>query len=193
MNAIYNMFYKTGTYTRWWWFRTDLTSDKGFSASPWAELKDWTQFRYVNYDFFEGNKNTYHNWYQGIYRANQVLHHIGDIPFEDPYKKERLMGQAYFLRGLFYYNLAMLWGSTAKSLAIILEDDVYTPGMKPDGHTGKEVYEQAISDLGRAQELLPEEWGSSDKGRATKGAALAVRAKCYMQLHQWEEAKSDLF
>ena len=39
VNAIYNMFYKPGTYSRWKWFRLDLTSDEGGSSSPWAELK----------------------------------------------------------------------------------------------------------------------------------------------------------
>ena len=40
VNAIYNMFYKPGTYTRWIWFRLDLTSDEGFRSSPWAELTE---------------------------------------------------------------------------------------------------------------------------------------------------------
>jgi hypothetical protein len=53
INAVYNMFYKPGTYSRWIWFRLDLTSDEGFSQSPWAELKEWTDFRYNNYNFWK--------------------------------------------------------------------------------------------------------------------------------------------
>jgi hypothetical protein len=64
--------------------------------------------------------------------------------------------------------------------------------MQPEGHTGTAVYQQAISDFTEAQNVLPEEWDNPDKGRATKGAALAFRAKCYMQLHQWDAARSDL-
>lgn len=51
VNAIYNMFYKPGTYTRWMWFRLDLTSDEGTSISPWAELREWVEFKYNNYNF----------------------------------------------------------------------------------------------------------------------------------------------
>ncbi len=193
VNAIYNTFYKPGGYMRWIWFRFDITSDEGFSKSPWASLKEWTQFRYSNYNFSEGNMLTYKLCYQAIFRANQVLHYVPEIPFEDPVKKEQLLGQAYFLRGLYYYNLAVLWGSDARSLAINLEEELPKPGLQPEGHTGTEVYEQAISDFGKAQQLLPEEWKGDDKGRATKGAALAFRAKCNMQLHRWEEAKKDLF
>ena len=190
VNAVYNMFYKPGTYSRWLWFRLDLTSDEGFSQSPWAELKEWTDFRYNNYNFWEGNGWTYRDFYEAIFRANQVLHHVPDIEFANQVDKDRILGQAYFLRGLYYYNLAVLWGSTNNSLPIVLEPS--TPGMQPDGHTGTEVYQQAINDFTEAQNLLPEEWDNLNKGRATKGAALAFRAKSYMQLHQWDEARSDL-
>lgn len=190
VNAVYNMFYKPGTYTRWLWFRLDLTSDEGFSQSPWAELKEWTQFTYRNYNFSEGNAWTYKDFYQAIFRANQVLHHVPEISFGDNTKKERILAQAYFLRGFYYYNLAILWGSENKSLPIILEPS--TPDILPEGHTGTEVYQQAIADLTKAQEILPTSWDGPNMGRATKGAALAMRAKCYMQLHQWNEAKSDL-
>lgn len=190
VNAIYNMFYKPGSYSRWMWFRLDLTSDEGFSSSPWGELKEWTQFTYNNYNFWEGNGWTFRDSYQAIFRANQVLQFVPEIEFADQAKKDRLLGQAYFLRGLHYYNLALLWGSENKSLPIVLE--VSTPGMQPAGHTETEVYQQAINDFTTAESLLPPTWTGPDKGRATKGAALAYRAKSYMQLKKWDEAKTDL-
>lgn len=190
VNAVYNMFYKPGTFSRWMWFRLDLTSDEGFSQSPWAELKEWTQFRYNNYNFWEGNAWTYRDCYEAIFRANQVLHYTPDITFANPADQGQILGQAYFLRGLYYYYLALLWGGTNPSLPIVLEPS--TPGIQPEGHTEAEVYAQAIADFSKAESLLPEAWGGSEKGRATKGAALAFRAKSYMQLHQWNEAKADL-
>src|SRR5699024_47560 len=105
-------------------------------------------------------------------------------------QKDQILGQAYFLRGFYYYHLALLWGSENKSLPIVLE--VSTPDMQPDGSTGTEVYQQAISDFTEAWRLLPEQWDSKNKGRATVGAALAYRAKAYMQLHEWDLAKDDL-
>jgi len=190
INATYNMFYKPGTFSRWMWFRLDLTSDEGFSQSPWAELKEWTQFRYNNYNFWEGNGWTYRDCYEAIFRANQVLHYVPDITFTNETDKEHILGQAYFLRGLYYYYLALLWGSDNPSLPIILEPS--TPDMQPEGHTETEIYGQAIADFGQAAAWLPEVWNGDEKGRATKGAALAFRAKSYMQLHKWNEAKTDL-
>lgn len=190
VNAVYNMFYKPGTFSRWMWFRLDLTSDEGFSQSPWAELKEWTQFRYNNYNFWEGNAWSYRDCYEAIFRANQVLHYTPDITFANPADQGAILGQAYFLRGLYYYYLALLWGSSNPSLPIVLEPS--TPGIQPEGHTEAEVFAQAIADFSKAESLLPEVWNSTEKGRATKGAALAFRAKSYMQLRQWNEAKADL-
>lgn len=190
INAVYNMFYKPDTYSRWLWFKFDIASDEGFSQSPWAELKEWTQFSYNNYNFGEGNASIFKASYIAIYRANQVLAHVPNITFTSEENKNRILAQAYFLRGLYYYNLAQLWGSDSQSLAINLEPS--TPSMQPVGHTGAEVYEQAIADFTEASKNLPEEWTGNDKGRATKGAALAMRAKCNMQLHKWTEAQSDL-
>lgn len=191
VNAVYNYFYKPQLFSRWMWFRLDLTSDEGFSQSPWAELKEWTQFTYNNYNFGEGNSDTYSACYRAIFRANQVLAYVPNIEFNNQNDKDKILGQAFFLRGLYYYYLALLWGGDNNSLAIMLEPS--TTSMLPAGHTGLQVYEQAIADFTEAQKLLPNEWTGDDKGRATKGAALAFRAKTYMQLHKWEEAKSDLY
>lgn len=191
LNAVYNTFYKPDVYTRWFWFRTDLTSDEGFSSSPWGELKEWTQFVYNNYDFGEGNRFTYAQSYKAIFRCNQVIANMPGIAMDET-KKNQILGQAYFVRALNFYNLAVLWGSSNKSIPIVLEPSTNNPGMQPEGHTEGEVFNQAIADLTFATINLPETWGSSEKGRASKGAALALRAKCYMQLKQWSDASADL-
>ena len=45
LDAVYNMFYKPGTWTRWIYFRYDLTSDEGYSQSPWNELKEIVEIK----------------------------------------------------------------------------------------------------------------------------------------------------
>lgn len=190
VNAIYNMFYKPGTYSRWIWFRFDLTSDEGFSTSPWIELADWTRFIYNNYNFWEGNSWTYRDLYQMIFRANQALYYIPQIEFANQTDKNNLLGQAHFLRGLCYYNLAILWGTENNSLPIVLLPS--KPGDTPIGNNLSKIWEQAENDLQAAIDLLPPSWNDEEKGRATKGAALALRAKCRMQQHNWVGAKDDL-
>lgn len=71
VNACYSFLYKEGTWMRWLSFRYDLSSDEGWSSSPWIELGDWTRFLYNNYDFYEGNKVHWEHFYVGIFRCNR--------------------------------------------------------------------------------------------------------------------------
>src|SRR5690606_6742857 len=97
LNAAYAMFYKPGGWARWIYFRLDLTSDEGFSNSPWIELGDWTRFQYVNYNFWEGNSQTWRDTYKAIFRCNQVLTNVPEIEFADQTQKDRILAQAKFL------------------------------------------------------------------------------------------------
>lgn len=186
INSVYAMFYKPGLWSRWMYFRLDLTSDEGFSKSPWLELGDWTRFQYVNYNFWEGNSNTFRDTYKAIFRCNQVLANVPDIAFADENKKERILAQAKFLRALHYYYAALLW----ENVPIILEPS--TPDILPEGNTLAEVWVQVEKDLTEAAAVLPPQWDAVDVGRPTKGAALAMLGKVHMQQHEWQQAKEAL-
>ena len=74
-----------------------------------------------------------------------MLANVPSIEFSDASTKTKLLGQAHFLRGLYYYDLALLWGSSNASLPIVL--DPSKPGDKPQGYNETDVYNQSISDL----------------------------------------------
>lgn len=186
VNSIYAMFYKNGGFNRWIYFRLDLTSDEGMSKSPWIELGDWTRFQYVNYNFWEGNTNTWRDFYKAIFRCNQVLAYVPDIAFADQQEKDRVLAQAKFLRGFYYYYLALLW----ENVPIILEPS--NPDDLPEQSSLAEVWQQVEKDLTEAAAVLPPQWDDPNVGRPTKGAAMALLGKTFMQQHKWAEAKSAL-
>ncbi|MBC9797127.1 RagB/SusD family nutrient uptake outer membrane protein [Sinomicrobium weinanense] len=186
VNAIYAMFYKDGLWARWVYFRLDLTSDEGFSQSPWVELADWTRFGYINYNFWEGNSVTWRDTYKAIFRANQVLANVPDIEFSDENRKQQLLGEAKFLRALHYYYAGVLWENVPLVLEPSKPDDLHPQNTK------EEVFAQVEQDLTEAFAALPEAWDAAQTGRPTKGAAKAMLAKLYMQQHRWEDAKSTL-
>jgi len=187
VNAIYGMFYQDGTWARWIFFRLDLTSDEGFSKSPWIELGDWTRFQYVNYDFWEGNNWTWRDTYKAIFRCNQVLKYVPDIEFSDPTKKERILAQAKFLRAFHYYYAALLW----EKIPIVLEPPV-DPGVQHPESPLEDVWAQVEKDLNEAVVALPEKWDDANVGRPTKGSAYGMLARTYMQQHKWQQAKTAL-
>ncbi|WP_285008508.1 RagB/SusD family nutrient uptake outer membrane protein [Pedobacter faecalis] len=183
VNAIYHMFYQPGGWSRWIYFRLDLTSDEGFSKSPWTELADWTRFQYINYNFWEGNVATYRDTYKAIFRCNQVLTYVPQIPFSDENKRKQLLAEAKFLRAFYYYYAALLWENFP--VVTTLQSAVDTP---PASKLA-DVWAQVENDLSQAATDLPPQWSGNDIGRPTKGAALALLGKAYMQQHKWNEAK----
>ena len=186
LNAAYAMFYKPGLWARWIYFRLDLTSDEGYSVSPWAELADWTRFNYVNYNFFEGNVVTFRDTYKAVFRCNQVLDKVPNIPFADPNKQKSILAQAKFLRALHYYYAALLWENIPIVLASSKPDD------QPARSTLNEVWAQVEKDLIEAEMDLPVVWDAPNLGRPTKGAARGYLARTYMQQHKWGDAKNAL-
>lgn len=186
LNSIYAMFYKDGLWARWMYFRMDLTSDEGFSNSPWVELADWTRFNYINYNFWEGNVVTWRDSYKAIFRANQVLAYVPEIEFTDANRKTQLLSEAKFLRALHYYYAAVLW----ENIPLVLEPS--KPNDLPQQVSQEEIFAQVEKDLNEAFEGLPLNWDATNKGRPNKGAVKAMLAKMYMQQHRWDDAKLAL-
>jgi starch-binding outer membrane protein, SusD/RagB family len=114
--------------------------------------------------------------YAGINRANAVLTHVPGIPMDET-RKTQLLGEAKFLRALHYYNLAGLFGGVPLKLeetTSILEGQISRA-------TAAETWAQIAKDLTEAAAVLPQSWAGADYGRATRGAALTLLAKAYMQ------------
>lgn len=112
--------------------------------------------------------------YEGIKRANVVLERVEPISM-DQQLKSRYLGEASFLRGLYYFDLVRAWG--AVPLVTSVEVDFEVPRS-----SASEIYDQVEQDLLFAIDNLPvkSEYGANDLGRATKGAAQALLAKVYL-------------
>jgi hypothetical protein len=113
--------------------------------------------------------------YNTITRANDVVDKIGSSGTITPALKTRLTGEAKFLRAYAYFYLVQLWGEAPLVLHNIDGDKIPRTPVN-------EVYEQIVADLKDAAESLPgyKEYADSDRGRASKGAALAYLSKVYL-------------
>lgn len=182
VNAVYGNFYRIGGYARWIHFNFDLRSDEGYSGSPWLELQNWQKFLVVNYNFDCGIHVWLHH-YQGIYRANQVIANVPGISMDETQKKQYL-GEAKFLRALYYFNLTSLWGNVPLQLTPSEPTDL------PEYSTQEQDWAQIEKDLTEAIPDLPAQYSGDELGRATKGAAYALLGKLYMQQHKFDKAKA---
>lgn len=131
-----------------------------------------------NVGFSEARGNTWYFYYTGIKQVNELLENIGNVPAtegsSDANKKKLIEGQAYFLRAFFYHQLYSLYGRVPLIYHVHDINSEWDETRAPMD----EVADSICADCDRAAEILPTAYSSSDDfGRATKGAALAVKAR----------------
>ncbi len=126
--------------------------------------------------------------FQGITRANTVIDFVPEVEM-GPALRDRLVGEAKFLRGFYYFELVRIYGE------VPIIDRVLTGPDELEGVTRnslEEVYALIERDLNDAISVLPEEYPDSEKGRATKWAAMALLAKVYMTQQEFQQANELL-
>lgn len=118
-------------------------------------------------------------WYKTIGRATNAIEVTENFGLSDEALKNRLIGEAQFLRALNYFFLVRYFGDVPLQHVNL---EVRAPKA--------EVYDFIIQDLKNAEASLPVKSGypAEDLGRATKGAAQALLAKVYLQRENWSEA-----
>lgn len=129
-----------------------------------------------NVGYSDARGNTWYFYYNGIKKTNQLLERIDDVPAtsnDDIEKKEQITGQAYFLRAFFYHQLYSLYGR----IPLVYHTFDMNAEWTETRADMDEVADSIVADCNRAAQLLPTEYSSNDFGRATKGAALAVKAR----------------
>ena len=143
-------------------------------------------------NFMEGNVNpatAYFNnfWtanYIGIGRANTAIENIARIPDSNISVEARrtLLGQAYFLRALFYMNLAVYFEDAPLILEVQTLETAYVPK-----NTYEEIRQAINADLDLAIESLPNAYPPNQFGYATRGAALSLAARWYLYNKEYQK------
>ncbi|MDO8898103.1 MAG: RagB/SusD family nutrient uptake outer membrane protein, partial [Bacteroidales bacterium] len=121
----------------------------------------------------------------GILRTNIILENVPNMEISDAVKN-RVIGEAYFLRAHYYFILVRFFGDVPLVLAPVKPGDDLRPFRTPKNL----VYEQIIADFTKAAELLPpkESYTGSDIGRASKGSAYGMLAKVHLTLGNWQQS-----
>jgi len=146
-----------------------------------------------SFNFTSSNQAFNGQWsydYEGITRANLAISYLTDAAIVakigmDPATRDRLLGEAYFLRAFYYFDLVNHFGGVpllTKPLTSFAE--AYSVAKR---ETVEKVYEQISLDLAQAKTLLPNSKHSdaAEPWRASKGAVLAMQAKVALYNEQW--------
>lgn len=163
----------------------------------WMGNTSQSQSEYISVAHYQGqgqsNETLECFWqyrYKGILSCNIAIDKIAKAPILDEKKKQRLIGEAKFLRGFFYSELVKNFGGVPIMKEFVMPNQV--EGITRN--TQDEVYQFIEKDLLEAAEVLPQksEYADADMGRATRGAALGLLGKCYMYNGQIDKAKKIL-
>ncbi|HUP12266.1 MAG TPA: RagB/SusD family nutrient uptake outer membrane protein, partial [Niastella sp.] len=136
--------------------------------------------------YWTGNRQRQMTWamvYKFVRPANLFFQKISEVPFDNEADRDKMKGEVYFLRAYLYHNLVSMYGG----VPIITK----AYGLKDDFNAPRNTYEECINfivgQLDSAAAVLPVVQEGSNKGRATKGAALALKARVLLY------AASDLY
>ncbi len=153
----------------------------------------------VQFQFDTSNTWILQRWqvnYRGVHRANQVIANMDKVKISttnyNTYLAVRqIYGQAKFLRAFFYFNLVKTFGG----VPIRPETETVAELIIPR-NTLEECYAYIEKDLREAALMLPVTYDGNNKGKATKGAAVALLMKVLMyqakpgvESEKWQQLK----
>ncbi len=185
-NSAYSQLNQVGMFNYSLWGIGEIMSDNTTTGGGGAA--DGIEFQQLdNFTIPATNSVITDHWkraYLGIGAANQVLARVPGIDMETALKN-RCLGEAEFMRALYYFYLVRAYGdvplvtapakSAAEAAAL-----TRTPAAQ--------VYDQIVKDLTGAIAKLPDSYAGDDLGRATKGAATGLLAKVYLTQGKLPEA-----
>ena len=177
-NAIYTPL--TAIYNGAAWHLGDIMSDDadlgGGGGGDGAETAELDNFNVTSF-----NPIIQIMWaqcYFGILRANLVVTRVPQVPVMTETIRKRSIGEARYLRALYYYHLVRVFGDVPLYTNVITAEQAATIARSPRVN----VYNQIIDDLKAAELILPNTNTGVDKGRATAGAAKGLLASVYLTL-----------
>tara|TARA_R110000868_G_scaffold79514_3_gene226256 strand:- start:11943 stop:13454 length:1512 start_codon:yes stop_codon:yes gene_type:complete len=126
-------------------------------------------------------------YWKVIFRTNMILKNVPEIDMDNDLKNN-ILGEAYFLRAYSYFVLVNYF----QNVPLVTEPAASLAETQQAQVDPSLVWTQIKQDLGDAIPLLPNEWGSENKGRVTAGAAAALLGKSQLYLKEWGDAATQL-
>lgn len=181
----------------WWNINTVWLLSEMCSDDAWMGNTTQSQSDYISLAHYQGNgasngpiSNFWQYRYKGILRCNVAIDRISNTELEDKELQARLVAEARFLRGYFYFELARNFGDVPLITEFKMPEEIQGITRASLENTYKFIEEDLIA----AAEVLPKrsEYADADMGRATSGAALGLLGKVYLYQEKWTEARDVL-
>jgi hypothetical protein len=150
----------------------DNATDFGFLRTDFSGMQAYS--RGAHSSTTSGFSETWDKMYSGIGKCNNLLNKMPkakEVVTEDFYNQ--VQSEAYFLRAYYYSWLIQLFGD----VPFVTELPETIEAAKVPKTSQAEIAAALYNDLDIAASALPATWGAADKGHATSGAALTLKAR----------------
>lgn len=166
----------------YWYF--DGASDNCYDQYPWESAATFISSGTFSAGTINGINGAnaigdYSNEYQSIRSCNTFLGNIGGVTM-DAATKTQYTGEVRFLRAFDYFLLAEMFGDVPLIVSSNTAVDTLTPAKEAT------VISYVLSQLDSAANELPS--SPAGGGRASQGAALALKARVQLFYQQWPDA-----
>ena len=166
--------------TSTYWYQLDFMSDDAYCQDSWqgsTEFGGWKQ----NSSSTAANDRWRMN-YRLIVRANMFMTNLQVAPISESVKTQ-MMAEAKFLRAYGYADLITFFGDVPIVDESQTLENAYVKRMPKS-----EVLDYLLKDLDAAVPNLPLKYSGTDVGRASQGAALALKCRILLRNEKWADA-----
>jgi hypothetical protein len=183
LNGVYNAI-TFRTFNNAVWVFGDIASDDAVKGGNPGDQSEITYIDEFNADANNGIiSNYWSHSYEAIARANNVIANVPAVTMDEALKNQ-IIGEAKFIRAYSYFNLVNIFGKVPlKLLPQLTQETIHVPLSEVS-----DIYLQIEKDLSDAVAVLPVSYSSSDQGRITQGAALAMLGKVNLYQQKWADA-----
>lgn len=190
VNFVNGAYAGFGTIEDWWqqWLRlaNEMSTDDAWMGNITQDHS--LSYPLAHYTVTASNAPScvytfYQYKYSDIASCNIAIQSIPDSPISNNDLKDRLVGEAKFLRAYNYWELVQNFGEV-----VLITKPEGTSGLNKSRSSVEDIYAQIIKDLKEAAIVLPENYSGADLGRATKGACQALLARTYLFMKDYQNA-----
>ena len=179
----------------WWqiqkfYLAGDMCTDDMWMGNTAQDPGEYKALAHYTGDTQTGGNCAQNFWqyrYKGILRCNIAIDRIAALETQETETRDRLVAEARFLRGYYYFELVRNFGGVPLMTSFQMPEEVEGT----ERATAEAVYKFIEDDLMAAAEILPQR-STAQVGHATRGAALGLLGKVYLYQEKWQAAHDVL-
>jgi len=152
-------------------------TDEGENVASWYFCHQFNSGALTSSYVGHESRGRWESRFLALRKIGIFLDRVDDVPDADSRWKEQASGQAMFVRALCYFDMFKMYGGVPlidERLSASIDDP---ESIRIPRSSVEKTVDFIVDQCDAAAELLPDSWPSEDVGRATRGAALLLKAK----------------